>query len=231
MPERNAGLDLTVEGLVLRGIGGQVLLDLPHLNLAAGRSMAVTGPSGAGKSSLLHALAGLVRPDAGRVVWGGTDIARLSEEGRARFRRERLGLVFQDFLLFDELDAVGNAGLAASFAEPTKRASLLENARAWLDRLGLGKAGSRRIDSFSGGERQRVAVARALAADASVILADEPTASLDRVNADQMIEDLAALAQDPGRTLIVVTHDEDLAERMGRILTMADGRIAGDSDG
>ncbi len=230
MPERNAGLDLTVEGLVLRGIGGQVLLDLPHLTLAAGRSMAVMGPSGAGKSSLLHALAGLVRPDAGRVVWGGTDIVRLSEEGRARFRRERLGLVFQDFLLFDELDAVGNAGLAASFAEPAKRASLLENARAWLDRLGLGKAGSRRIDSFSGGERQRVAVARALAADASVILADEPTASLDRVNADQMIEDLAALAQDPGRTLIVVTHDEDLAERMDRILTLADGRIAGDSD-
>lgn len=226
-----AGLELRVEDLELRAAGGRRLLHVPRLDAAPGRSIAVCGPSGAGKSSLLHALAGLVRPHAGRIAWGGQDIAGLPEEARARFRRERLGLVFQDFLLFEELGALDNAALAAAFSPRGERSGLRDDARRWLDRLGLSGMEARRIDGFSGGERQRVAVARALARDAPVILADEPTASLDRANADGLIEELAALARAPGRTLVVVTHDPALVRRMDRVLTLEDGRIVGDTDG
>lgn len=142
-----------------------------------------------------------------------------------------MGLIFQDFLLFEELGALDNAALAAAFASPAERRPLRQRAAHWLDRLGLGQAGSRRADSFSGGERQRIAVARALANDPAVILADEPTASLDRASADRLIADLAALSQDTGRTLIAVTHDAALIGRLDRVLTMAEGRIVGDSDG
>ncbi len=223
-----AAPDLLVEGLELRA-GGRLLLSVPRLAVSAGQAVAVRGPSGAGKSSLLHVLAGLARPQRGRVLWGSTDLAALSEEARARVRREIIGLVFQDFLLFEELDALGNAALAAAFAPAADRGALREGARGWLGRLGLAEAEGRRVDSFSGGERQRVAVARALARGAPVILADEPTASLDRAAASRLTDDLAGLAG--GRTLIAATHDEALMARMGRVLTMEGGRIAGDEGG
>jgi putative ABC transport system ATP-binding protein len=227
MPSRPVP-DLLVEGLELRA-GDRVLLSVPSLAVPAGQAVAVRGPSGAGKSSLLHVLAGLARPQEGRVLWGGTDIAALSEEGRARVRRTTLGLVFQDFLLFEELGAEGNAALAAAFAPRPERPALREGARGWLGRLGLSNHGTRRVDSFSGGERQRVAVARALANGAPVILADEPTASLDRANADRLAADLLALAGE--RTLICVTHDTALAGRVGRVLTLENGRIVEDAGG
>ncbi len=223
-----AAPDLLVEGLELRA-GGRTLLAVSHLAVPAGQAVAVRGPSGAGKSSLLHVLAGLARPQAGRVLWGTTNIAALSEEGRARVRRESIGLVFQDFLLFEELDALGNAALAAAFAPAPDRGALTARARGWLGRLGLAEAEGRRVDSFSGGERQRVAVARALAHGAPVILADEPTASLDRAAASRLISDLAELAGE--RTLIAATHDEALMARVGRVLTMEGGRIVGDEGG
>lgn len=223
-----AAPDLLVDGLELRA-GGRVLLSVPRLAVPAGQAVAIRGPSGAGKSSLLHVLAGLVRPQAGRVLWGGADIAAMSEEARARVRRESIGLVFQDFLLFEELDALGNAALAAAFAPAPARAALRDGARSWLGRLGLHEAEGRRVDSFSGGERQRVAVARALARGAPVILADEPTASLDRAAADRLVADLAGLAGE--RTLIAATHDEALVAQMERVLRMEDGRIVGDDGG
>jgi len=221
---------LHAEGLRVTSREGRVLLDVPLLTLAPGQSLALRGASGAGKSTLLHVLSGLVRPSAGRVVWGGQDIAALSEDSRARFRRETLGLIFQDCHLFEELSALGNAGLASAFAPAPDRAPIRNAAAGWLAALGLGQAGSRAVDSFSGGERQRIAVARALAGGPPVILADEPTAALDRANADALGADLVRLAAEGGRTLIVVTHDAALAARMGRQITIADGRIVEDTD-
>lgn len=225
------GLPLAVTDLDLRGLDGRPLASLTRLNVTAGTSLAIRGPSGAGKSTLLHAFSGLVRPAGGQVLWGDTDLASLSDSARTRFRRENVGLIFQDFLLFEELGALDNAALSAAFAPRTARAALRDRAANWLDRLGLAQTGTRRANSFSGGERQRIAVARALSNDPAVILADEPTASLDRATADRLIDDLVALSQDSGRTLIAVTHDEALASRLDRVLTMADGRVVEDSDG
>lgn len=230
MPEgapdpRPTPLPLRVEALVLEGEGGRVLLDLPALSVPAGGTLAVTGPSGAGKSSLLHALAGLLKPRAGRVLWGETDLAALPEPARARFRRERLGLVFQDHLLFEELDALGNAAVAAAFAPRARRAAIRAEAGRWLGRLGLGERRDPTVRPLSGGERSRVAMARALAHRPAALLADEPTASLDRAAASRLAGDLLAVAAE-GRTLVVATHDAHLAGRMGRELRLAFGRPA-----
>jgi len=222
---------LTVEGLHVTSREGRVLLDVPALSVPAGQSLALRGASGAGKSTLLHVLSGLVRPSAGRVVWGGQDIAALGEDARALFRHRTLGLIFQDCHLFEELSATGNAALSAAFAPRADRAAIRRMAERWLTGLGLTRTGTRTVDSYSGGERQRIAVARALAADPAVILADEPTAALDRANAEALGADLVALAAEAGRTLITVTHDAGLAARMARRITLADGRIVEDSDG
>ena len=213
------------------GRDGQVLLDVARLDVPAGQSVALRGASGAGKSTLLHVLSGLVRPARGRVVWGDTDLAALREDARATFRRQTLGLIFQDCHLFEELSAFGNAALASAFAPRAERTALRDGAAKWLATLGLPHSGPRAVDSFSGGERQRIAVARALAAGPPVILADEPTAALDRANADALGADLVALATAGGRTIIVVTHDATLAARMTRQITLADGQITGDSHG
>ncbi len=220
-------LPLRVEDLVLRARNGRVLLEVPHLDLPAGRTLAVTGPSGAGKSSLLHVLAGLLGPSGGRVLWGNTDIAALSAAARARFRRECVGLVFQDFLLFEELGALENAAIPAAFAPAAERAAIQAQAGRWLARLGLGQRTERSVGTYSGGERQRVAVARALSHAPTVILADEPTASLDRASADRLIDDLLEVVKGEGRTLIAVTHDARLAERLGRELRLVDGQVVG----
>ncbi|MDO5612716.1 MAG: ATP-binding cassette domain-containing protein [Paracoccus sp. (in: a-proteobacteria)] len=210
---------------------GRVLLDIAALHIPGGQTVALRGPSGAGKSTLLHVLSGLVRPSAGQVLWAERDIAALSQDDRARFRRETLGLIFQDCHLFEELSALGNAALAAAFSPARARGGIHDTAARWLTRLGLPQTGARTVDSYSGGERQRIAVARALAADPPVILADEPTAALDRDNADRLGRDLVALATEGGRTLVTVTHDATLAAQMQRQITLADGRITEDSHG
>jgi putative ABC transport system ATP-binding protein len=222
---------LTLTGVQVTSREGRVLLDVPELHVPAGQCLALRGASGAGKSTLLHVLSGLVRPSAGRVVWGNEDIAGWTEDARARFRRETLGLIFQDCHLFEELSAIGNAALAASFAPAAERDAIRSAAGRWLTGLGLARTGRRTVASFSGGERQRIAVARALAAEPAVILADEPTAALDRANAETLGADLVRLATEAGRTLICVTHDAGLAARMGRRITLADGRIVEDSHG
>lgn len=227
--ETGPSLALSVTGLDLRAPGGRSLARIARLSIAAGSSVAIRGPSGAGKSTLLHALSGLMRPALGHVVWGRTDLTVLDDAALTRFRRDHVGLIFQDFLLFEELGALDNAAIAAAFLPRSEREALRQRAAQWLDRLGLGQAGTRRADSFSGGERQRIAVARALANDPPVILADEPTASLDRASADRLTGDLAALSQGSGRTLIVVTHDAALSDRLDRVLTMAEGRIVEDT--
>ncbi|WP_444461039.1 ABC transporter ATP-binding protein [Rhodobacter capsulatus] len=220
------GLALQIEGLRLCGEGGRQLLQIPRLQIAAGAAVVLRGPSGAGKSTLLHVLAGLITPQAGRVLWGSTDIAALRDGPRAAFRRATIGLVFQDPLLFEELSAQDNAALTALYAPAAARAEIAARAEAALARLGLSPAGRRAAASYSGGERQRIAVARALAADPAVLLADEPTASLDRANADRLSADLIALARQRGQTLIVASHDPALMALAGRVIDLRDGEIA-----
>lgn len=227
-PERAEGpapLPLSVRDLVMRGDEGRTLLDLPALDVAPGEALAVVGPSGAGKSTLLFALAGLAPPASGRIAWGGVDVAGLATAARTAFRRRHLGLVFQDHLLFEELDAGANAALSRAWAPPAERPAIASRAGALLAALGL-PDGRRGVATFSGGERQRVAVARALAAGPGAVLADEPTASLDRASAETLARTLVGLARDEGRTLIVATHDEALMARATRVLRLDGGRPA-----
>ncbi|KGF66753.1 ABC transporter ATP-binding protein [Hoeflea sp. BAL378] len=218
------GLPLEVSNLSVTGAGGRVLVRAESLTIAPGESIGIRGPSGAGKSTLLYALAGLQPTARGVIRWGAADLVALGESERARFRRDHIGLVFQDFLLFEELTAQGNAALAAAFGARGGAASIRSRAGAVLERLGIGDT-ARTVDSFSGGERQRVAIARALANDPAIILADEPTASLDRDTADRMIDDLVDLARTGGKTLIAVSHDRTLLERMDRLVEVIDGRL------
>ncbi|QPH55821.1 ABC transporter ATP-binding protein [Pontivivens ytuae] len=219
------GLPLEVRGLVLTGDEGERILHVPALDIATGTAVALRGPSGAGKSTFLHAVSGLREVAEGTVTWDGADVAALAPERRAAFRRDALGIVFQDHLLFEELDALGNASIATGFARRRDRAVIRERARTALGRLGIAQAEGRRVASFSGGERQRVAVARALAAGPRVLLADEPTANLDRETADRLIEDVVALVREQGLTLLVASHDPHLIARMDRVLEVRDGTI------
>ena len=142
----------------------------------------------------------------------------------------RIGLIFQDFLLFDELSPAANAGLTALFARRTRRSDIRQRAEERLDHLGVPQD-SRTVASFSGGERQRVAISRALATDPAILLADEPTASLDRPAADRLIDDLLTLARTTGKTLIAVSHDSHLLDRLDRVLTVEDGAVTVDTGG
>lgn len=224
------GLPLSISNLSVSSDRGRVLLSVPELDLPAGSLVGIEGPSGAGKSTLLYALAGLLHVK-GSIRWGDEDFLRLSPEQRACFRADRIGMIFQDFLLFEELDAGDNAALTSLFRPRNERAALRANATKWLKFLGLGEqATDRSVVSFSGGERQRVAIARAMASSAPVLLADEPTASLDRAAADRLIEDLVALARKNGTTLIAVSHDTKLISRMDRVLTITDGALVGDRE-
>lgn len=221
-------LPLAVEGLRVVNDRGRALLAVDSLAVPPGSLVGVRGPSGAGKSTLLFALAGLAENASGAVRWGDTNMLHLGGEARAAFRAENMGMIFQDFLLFDELDALGNAALPALFRRKAHRGPLADRATGFLRHLGLEReieAKPRTVTSFSGGERQRVAIARALANDAGILLADEPTASLHREAADALIGDLVSLARDRGRTMIAVSHDLNLLDRMDRVLTITDGTV------
>ena len=225
------GAALEIEELSVRGARGRRLLDVPRFALPAGTALAVRGPSGAGKSTFLHALAGLVPAAAGAVRWDGEDIAALPEPARAAFRRRRVGFVFQEHLLFEELSAPENAAIAALYGPRAGRDAVHGRGRERLAELGLDAGETRRSDTYSGGERQRIAVARALATDPAILLADEPTASLDRANADRLAAELVRLAHEEGRTLVAVSHDPALHAVADRVIDLADGRIDGCIEG
>jgi putative ABC transport system ATP-binding protein len=173
----------------------------------------------------LNAVAGLIAPSSGSIRWGDRDLCGLPEARRDAFRGATFGLIFQDFLLFAVLSAHANAGVAAAYVAAGGGPTVMARAAALLERLGVQPA-ARSVASFSGGERQRVAVARALATDPAVILADEPTASLDRRSADRLIADLLALAHERGRTVIAVSHDPAVTGSMDRVIDVVDG-VAG----
>ena len=221
-------LPLAVRGLRVASPEGRELLAVPALDAPEGAMIGVRGPSGAGKTTLLHALAGLLDAAGGTVTWGGTDLLALSAERRAAFRGRHVGMIFQDFLLFEEMGALDNAAVAAMFAPAAERGALRRRAADRLRRLGLGAGDPRPVSSYSGGERQRVAVARALAGGAGILLADEPTASLHRDAADRLVDDLVALVRGDGATLIAVSHDPALIGRMDRVLTVDGGLLAED---
>jgi putative ABC transport system ATP-binding protein len=183
----------------------------------------ILGPSGSGKSTLLHCLAGIMAPAGGQVRFGGTIVSGLAEAARDAWRLGHCGLVFQDFRLLDELDALGNVLLPARFARLRLPSALRERAMRLLDGFGVPRR-SGTAAGLSRGERQRVALARALLLDPPIILADEPTASLDRANADTIAAELHRLAR-TGKIVICATHDERLAERAEHTIVLEAGRV------
>lgn len=218
-------LPLNLSGVAISFPGlSQPVLSIDGLVVTAGERVAVTGASGSGKSTFVNLIAGLERPDRGTIRWQGEDIAALSESGRDRWRAANVGLVMQDFHLFPGLSAIDNILLparlsGAASAEVKARASDL------LARVGLMRP-KQAIETMSRGEMQRVAVARALLRRPGIIIADEPTASLDAEAGAEVGKLLLELAE--GATLVVVSHDERLTERLDRRIRLATGRIVQD---
>lgn len=213
--------DLHVSELRFRFTGqASDLLRVDALTLKHGQTLGIRGASGAGKSTLLHCLAGIEPINSGSIRWGGDDIAVLPAAALTRWRVQRLGLVFQDFHLVEGLSALGNILLPASFNGWRVAPALKQRAAQLLDRVG---APNRRAELLSRGERQRVAVARALLFKPEVILADEPTASLDAENREIIGGLLLDLVGEQRATLIVVSHDDALLARLDRQLEVRGG--------
>jgi len=224
--------------IVARGLGhtyisgGQPLAVLRDIDLtvAAREFVAVIGPSGSGKTTLLSLLAGLDRPTAGSVALDGQDLGRRTEDARARLRAEKVGFVFQTFQLIPTLTALENVAVPLELL-PRRRdgTRALERARDLLGRVGLGD----RVDHYpvqlSGGEQQRVALARAFANEPRILFADEPTGNLDADTGKRVIDLLVQLNRETGSTLVLVTHDPDLAGRAHRIVRLAGGRMVSDT--
>ncbi|UFN51643.1 ATP-binding cassette domain-containing protein (plasmid) [Roseomonas sp. OT10] len=208
-----------VLGVAERGRPPRRLLEVPVLDLPPGSSLGIAGPSGSGKTTLLHALVGIATPLSGRIAWGGTVLTDLPPAGRDEWRRRHVGMVFQEFHLIDGMDALGNVLLPTRFSRwgPTPREA--DAARALLHRIGL-PAGRQPVAALSRGERQRVALARALLGRPALLVADEPTASLDDAAAATVATLLLELAAEAEATLLVASHDPRLLgrlERRGRI--------------
>jgi putative ABC transport system ATP-binding protein len=207
------GADPILSGRGLRKSYGEaaVLHDV-DIDVHRGRALAIVGPSGSGKSTLLHVLAAVLPPDEGRVTLDGRRVDDRSEKLRAGLRRTTFGFVFQQGLLVPELDADENVALP-SLLGGVRRGTALAAAREWLDRLGIGDLAARRPGEMSGGQMQRVAVARALAHEPAVVFADEPTGALDVDTAAETADLLFAATRSSGAALVVITHDMTLAGR------------------
>ncbi|MEV6491080.1 ABC transporter ATP-binding protein [Actinoplanes sp. NPDC051633] len=221
---------LFVEDLrrVYAGGGNEITaLDGLTAGFAAGTFTAVMGPSGSGKSTLLQCAAGLDRPTSGRVVIGGAELTATGEAAMTRFRRERVGFVFQDFNLMPALTVTQNVTLPLKLAG---RKVDRRKVRDLLERLGLGDRLGHVPGELSGGQRQRVAIARALITEPEVVFADEPTGALDTRGAREVLELLRAAVRDFGRTVVMVTHDPVAAAYADAVLFLADGRIVGRMD-
>jgi putative ABC transport system ATP-binding protein len=224
-------MDLTmisVRGLSMRlvsgGRGVDVLTDV-SLEVPAGQFLAIAGPSGSGKSTLLGLIAGLDQPTAGRIEVAGIEITALDEDALARFRLDHVGYVFQSYHLIPTLTAEENVAVPLELAgEP----DAVPRARALLAEVGLTERAHHYPVQLSGGEQQRVAVARAMARRPALLLADEPTGNLDSATGKQIIELLVAVNRRLGRTLVLVTHDAALAAHADRVVTLRDGRIVSD---
>ena len=200
------------------------VLESLDLRINPGDSVAIIGPSGAGKSTLLSLLAGLDIPESGEILFQGEAFSGLSEDQRAAVRRGRIGFVFQSFQLLQGLTAVENVMLPLELTGMSV-AQAKQRAMKWLERVGLGARTNHRPRMLSGGEQQRVALARAFVNEPALLFADEPTGNLDRRTGESVSELLFELNQETGTTLILVTHDERLASRCQRILSLEDGTL------
>ena len=206
---------LAITNLVVERPGRRIL-DGTSFTIEAGAAVAVTGPSGAGKTTLLHAVAGLVVPEAGTVSWGDLDITSLPEAGRDRWRRDNVGLVFQDFQLLAELTVLENVLLPIRFDHWRTPRSSVERAERLAARVGLDPRGPR-AGKLSRGEQQRLAIARALMRTPRFILADEPTASLDAENSARIADLLFEASRETQASLLLISHDAGLLARASRV--------------
>jgi lipoprotein-releasing system ATP-binding protein len=209
--------------LLRHSFGGNEVLHGVSLAVQQGEVVAVTGPSGSGKSTLLHLLGGLDRPDSGEVYWGGIRADSLDTQARARLRATSVGLVFQHHYLLADLNVLDNLRVPGLLL----RQELTEQARELLAEVGLSGREKAMPGQLSGGERQRVALARALVARPSILLADEPTGSLDTANAQAVSALMVQLARQHGAGVLLVTHDEAMAGRADRRLHLLDGVMTG----
>ncbi|MCI9867659.1 ABC transporter ATP-binding protein [Rhizobium skierniewicense] len=198
---------------VLRGV---------DLSASSGESVALTGESGSGKSTLLHLAGGLDRPDGGTITMNGRDITRLDEPGRALYRRNEVGLIFQQFNLIPSLNVEANISFHARLADRFDAAWQAE----LVQKLGLESLLQRYPEQLSGGQQQRVAVARTLAAKPALVLADEPTGNLDEASGDAVLELMLALSRQAGSALLLVTHSMRLADKLGSKIVLRGGKIA-----
>jgi putative ABC transport system ATP-binding protein len=212
---------LQIDGLS-KAHGPVRVLDGVSLTLDRGQTLALTGESGSGKSTLMHLAAGLDTPDSGAIRLDGTDITTLDDAGLARLRRERIGLVFQQFNLIPSLTVAQNIAFQARLSGRHDA----ERDDALARRLGLSEFGARYPEQLSGGQQQRVAIARALAHRPALILADEPTGNLDEATGDAVLDLLIDLVGETGAALLMVTHSGRLAARLDRRLHLSRGRLA-----
>ena len=194
-------------------------LDGISLTVQKGEFVAIMGPSGSGKSTLLHLMAGLASADEGHVLVDGQDLAAMGDAAVTRYRRRKIGLVFQAFNLIPSLTAEDNIRLPA-----TERSGLDERVESLLSQLGLTSRRWHKPDALSGGEQQRVAIARALVTDPAIVLADEPTGSVDSTTGQAICKLLRELCDREGRTIVVVTHEPAVASWAGRVIVLQDGR-------
>ena len=216
--------DLVQEFEVGAGLPPVAVLGGVDLKVEAGESVAVVGPSGSGKSTLLHVAAGLVHRTSGVVRFGGRDLAELDGDEIAELRNREIGLVFQDHHLLPQCTVLENA-LVPTLAGWGEPGHAEDRARSLCARVGLGDRLGHRPAQLSGGERQRVAVVRALINEPRLLLADEPTGSLDGRTADELADLLVGLKEETGVALLVVTHAHKLAERMDRVMTLDGGKL------
>lgn len=195
-----------------------------NIDVHAGEILAVMGPSGSGKSTLLHVLAGVLKPDSGTVTYNETDVTGLSEAERSSLRLGEFGFVFQFGQLLPDLSALDNVTLPLLLGG-FRRLRALREAGSWLDRLGLDGHGDKLPGELSGGQAQRVAVARALVTAPKIVFADEPTGSLDSLSAESVMMTLTELARATGTTVVIITHDPRTASYADREIIVRDGRI------
>ena len=220
-----SAIDLSKVVALSPTVAARATLSILHqvsFSVMRGEAVAIVGASGSGKSTLLGLLAGLDQPSSGRVLLAGQDLGALDEDERAALRGRLLGFVFQSFQLLPALNALENVMLPLELAGHREAKSV---ARAALARVGLGERLDHYPKHLSGGEQQRVALARAFAVKPQLLLADEPTGNLDAETGAQIIELMFAMNAEQGTTLLLVTHDEALARRCGRVLRLAGGRL------
>lgn len=210
---------LQVSDLHFQYADGGFDLFVDTLELSAGESVALVGPSGSGKTTLLHLAAGILTPDAGQICVNGEDLGALSDDARRAFRVRQIGLVFQEFELLEYLSVLDNVLLSCRI-HPVLRldAAAHRRARTLADRLGIGDKLGRLPNSLSQGERQRVAVCRALVTNPPLLLADEPTGNLDPANKQRVLDTLFELAGESGATILTVTHDQELLPYFDRVI-------------